>query len=280
MRQERTVGAALIIGVGLLWLAERRWPRRTPQQRRAARLPVNLGLGALSLAVVALAERPLAGRVAARVEAKGMGLAQKIKGPAWLRDIVGVVLLDFATYHWHVATHRVPMLWRLHAVHHADKDMDWTTALRFHAADMALAVPLRMAEVRLLGVSPRALDIYNNWFFANVAFHHANLKLPFDAQLAYVFTSPGMHDIHHRADAAATDANYSSGLSIWDRLFGTFSAHRPNVPIGVPGWEQRPAPGLTESLTLPFSAFPYTESAPPAAPPPPARPRAQKPVPG
>lgn len=240
------------LGIGLLWLAEQRWPRRTPHQPPMKRLPVNLALGAMSLAVVALAERPLAGRVAARVAARRQGLAQTLPGPAWLRDLLGVVLLDFATYHWHVATHRVPLLWRLHAVHHADKDMDWTTALRFHAADMVLAVPLRMAEVRLLGVSPRALDLYNSWFFANVAFHHANLKLPFDRQLAWFFTSPGMHDIHHRADAAATDANYSSGLSLWDRMFGTFSSHRPAVGIGVPGWQGRPAPGLGGSLALPF----------------------------
>lgn len=279
MRQERTIGAALIIGVGLLWLAERRWPRRTPHQPAASRLPVNLALGALSLGVVVLAERPLASRVAARVQSKKQGLAQKIPGPVWLQDLLGVVLLDFATYHWHVATHRVPALWRLHAVHHADKDMDWTTALRFHAADMAIAVPLRMAEVRVLGVSPRALDIYNNWFFANVAFHHANLKLPFDEKLSCVFTSPGMHDIHHRATKAATDANYSSGLSLWDRLFGTFSNTRPNAPIGVPGWQSRPAPNLIQSLALPFSAFDDTVSAPPAAPPPPARSQPHAPAP-
>ncbi|GGI71129.1 hypothetical protein GCM10007973_05170 [Polymorphobacter multimanifer] len=241
-----------LLGVGLLWWAERRWPRRIPRERPLDRLPVNLGLGAMSLTVVALAERPLAGRVAARVEAGRLGLAQMLPAPAWVRDLAGVVLLDFATYHWHVATHRVPLLWRLHAVHHADRDMDWTTALRFHAADMAISVPVRMVEVRLLGVSPRALEIYGAWFFANVAFHHANLKLPFDRQLAWLFTSPGMHDIHHRADAAATDANYSSGLSVWDRMFGSFSDARPDVPIGIAG-QIGAAPGLLEALARPFA---------------------------
>ncbi len=267
MRQVRTIGAAVqqgersglgrllglgVLGVGLLWWAERRWPRRLGREPAGTRLPVNLALGAMSLAIVALAERPLAGCVAARVEREGLGLAQRMPGPVWLRDLLGVVLLDFSTYHWHVATHRVPLLWRLHAVHHADRDMDWTTALRFHALDMALAVPLRMAEVRLLGVSPRALEIYGTWFFANVAFHHANVKLPFDRQLAWLMTSPGMHDIHHRADVRATDTNFSSGLSVWDRAFGTFSQRRPDVPIGVPGWEERPQLGFGAAVALPF----------------------------
>ncbi len=249
------MGAALLLGVGLLWWAERRWPRRTPRERPVDRLPVNLALGAMSLAVVALVERPLAGRVAARVESSRLGLAQALPGPAWLRDLAGVVLLDFATYHWHVATHRVPMLWRLHAVHHADHDMDWTTALRFHAADMVLSVPVRMAEVRVLGVSPRALAIYNGWFFANVAFHHANLGLPFDRQLAWFMTSPGMHDIHHRATEAATDSNYSSGLSVWDRVFGTFSAARPDVPMGIAGKDAPPL-SLGQALCAPFLTVP------------------------
>lgn len=252
MRQERTIGAALLVGAGLLWWAERRWPRRGARDD-AGRVVTNLALGAMSLGVVMLVERPLAGRVAVRVAAGRLGLAQRVPGPVWLRDFVGVVLLDLATYGWHVATHRVPLLWRLHAVHHADRAMDWTTALRFHALDMVLAVPLRMAEVRLLGVSPRALEVYGAWFFANVAFHHADVRLPFDGRLAWFMTSPGMHDIHHRATLAATDANFSSGLSVWDRVFGTFSAERPEVPIGIPGWEGA-APGLGGSLALPFQA--------------------------
>ncbi len=256
----------LALGVGLLWLAEKRWPRRTAHEKPMARLPVNLALGTMSLAVVTLAERPLAARIAARNPSRGL-----------LHDLSGVVLLDFATYLWHIATHRVPLLWRLHAVHHSDKDMDWTTALRFHAADMALSVPLRMAQVRLLHITPRALSLYNAWFFANVAFHHANLKLPFDQQLSLVFTTPGMHDIHHRATPAATDSNYSSGLSLWDRLFGTFSYNRPSAPIGITGWSH--APNLPQSLALPFTPWPDTESAPPASQLPPARRGAHAPAP-
>ncbi len=262
-RHSHAAAALAVLAIGTLLLAERRWPRRPrpDDDSNGDRLTTNLALGAGAMLVVSLAEQPLAGRLAARVAARRQGLAQALPGPAWLRDIAGVVLLDGATYAWHVATHRVPLLWRLHAVHHRDRTLDASTALRFHPLDMAVMVPLRLAEVRLLGVSPRALRLYSAWFFGHVLFHHANIGLKFDRALSWVVTTPGMHDIHHRADEAATDANYSSGLSLWDRLFGTFSARRPAVPIGVPGGAALPAPGLADSLALPFAAAPLASRA-------------------
>ncbi len=241
-------------------LAERLWSRRPRTQAEPERTARNVAMGAMSLAVVAGLQLPLALPLAGQVERRRQGLAQQLPGPAWLRDFAAVVVLDYATYHWHVATHRVGWLWRLHLVHHIDLDMDASTALRFHAADMLVSVPLRLAQVRLLGVSPRALDWYEAWFFANVLFHHSNIALPFDDELALVMTSPGMHDIHHRADAAASDANFSSGLSVWDRLHGTFSSERPDVGMGVPAYRDPADLELLPSLLMPFGpqveAFP------------------------
>lgn len=231
--------------IGGLLIAERLWPKRARSQPEPARTLTNLVLGASSLAVVAAVQRPLALPLAARVEAQRQGLAQQL--PAPLRDLAGMLLLDWSNYHWHVATHRVPWLWRLHLVHHSDRDMDASTALRFHAVDMGVSVALRLAQVRVLGVSPRALELWEGFFFASVLFHHADLDLLFDAPLALVLTTPGMHDIHHRADAAALDSNFSAGLSVWDRLHGTFSDVEPPVPIGVPGV---PAMGLADALLL------------------------------
>jgi sterol desaturase/sphingolipid hydroxylase (fatty acid hydroxylase superfamily) len=242
--------AVAALGLGGLMLAERRWPLRGAGARAgASRHVVNLMLGAMSLAVVALVEQPLAGRLAGRVVARRQGLVQALPGPGWLRDAAAILLLDYATYHWHVATHRVPVLWRLHQVHHSDGAMDWTTALRFHALDMLVSVPVRLVEVRLIGVRPRALRLYGAWFFANVVFHHADLKLGADRQLAWFMTTPGMHDIHHSAEASALDSNYSSGLSIWDRLHGTFNEARPDSAIGIPGVEP---PSLGAALAMPF----------------------------
>jgi sterol desaturase/sphingolipid hydroxylase (fatty acid hydroxylase superfamily) len=250
-------------------LAERRWPLRgAGPHPGTSRRAVNLALGAMSLAVVALIEQPLAGRLAGRIVARRQGLVQGLPGlgpeRGWLRDAAAILLLDYATYHWHVATHRVPLLWRLHRVHHSDMGMDWTTALRFHALDMLVSAPVRLAEVRLIGVSPRALSVYGGWFFAQVVFHHADLRLGADRALAQIITTPGMHDIHHRADAAALDSNYSSGLSLWDHMHGTFRAECPDVGIGVPGLSDR---GLAAALTLPFETIAnHHAPANPAAP--------------
>ncbi len=234
--------------VGGVLLAERLWPKRVRTQAEPARTLSNLALGATSLAVVAVVQRPLALPLAARVAARRQGLAQQL--PAPLRDLAAMLLLDWSNYHWHVATHRIGWLWRLHLVHHSDRDMDASTALRFHAVDMGVSVAVRLAQVRLLGVSPRALALWEGFFFASVLFHHADLELPFDAPLAWLLTTPGMHDIHHRADAAALDSNFSAGLSLWDRLHGTFSDVQPAVPIGVPGVA---ATGLGAALRLTVS---------------------------
>lgn len=235
--------------LGGLLLAERLWPKRTRVAAEPGRTGRNLALGALNTAVVAGVQAPLARQLAARVEREQLGLAQQL--PAPVRDLAAMLLLDWSMYHWHVATHRVPWLWRLHLVHHVDRDMDASTALRFHVVDMALSVPLRLAQVRLLGVSPRALALWEGFFMASVLFHHADLELPFDSPLSMVLTTPGMHDIHHRADAASLDSNYSAGLSLWDRLHGTFADTAPAVPIGVPGQGDH---GLADLLALPFAA--------------------------
>lgn len=249
MAMQAARGATFWIGVaavGGLLLAERLWPRRARTQAEPARTLTNIALGAVNIGVVAGVQRPLAMALATRVAARRLGAAQAL-GPVWARDLAAMLLLDWSNYHWHVATHRVPMLWRLHRVHHVDGDMDASTALRFHAIDMLLSVPLRLVQVRVLGVSPRALTLWEGFFMGSVLFHHADLALPFDALLARVVTTPGMHDIHHRATAAALDSNFSAGLSVWDRLHGTFSDVRPDAPIGVPGGGEQ---GLLAAVTL------------------------------
>ncbi|WP_185965058.1 sterol desaturase family protein [Glacieibacterium frigidum] len=239
-------GAAL----AALLVAERRRPRRARTQVEPPRTLTNLALGGAALAVVAAGQggtQRLAGQVAARRQ----GLAQALPTPL-LRDAAAFLLLDYTMYLWHVATHRVPVLWRLHRVHHVDLDMDASTALRFHAVDMALSIPLRRAQVRLLGVGPRALAVWEAFFGASVLFHHSNLRLASDTRLAWLLTTPGMHDIHHRAEIAATDSNWSSGLSLWDRLHNTLRLTSSDAPIGVPAY---PEPvGLKAALALPFAA--------------------------
>ena len=244
-----------VAGIAGLVVAERLRPKRVRSQLEPQRTLTNLALGAMSLAVVVGIQQPLARSLARRVtdrrQGLAQGLAQLLAAPAWQRDLVAMLLLDWSMYHWHVATHRLPLLWRLHRVHHVDADMDASTALRFHALDMVVSVLLRLIQVRLLGVSPRALMVWEGFFFASVLFHHADVDIPGDARLAWLLTTPGMHDIHHRAEAAALDSNFSAGISLWDRLHGTFSDRRRPVPIGLP---QGGPQGLRAALAMPFAA--------------------------
>ena len=207
------------------------------------------------MAVVASVENPIVRRLSARVERSRWGLVQRLPLSAGARDALAVLLMDYTIYLWHVGTHRIPFLWRFHLVHHLDLDMDSSTALRFHAADMALSTPYRAAQVLLIGVSPRALEIWQRWFFASVLFHHSNLRLPprLERALALVLTTPEMHGIHHSAERDRTDSNWSSGLSVWDRLHGTFRLDAVPAPeIGVPAYRDPTDIALGAAVALPF----------------------------
>lgn len=250
-------GAALIGLAGLaILIGERAAPLRRPSRPAASRLPTNLALGAMSMAAVALLEKPLTEPLARHAAAKRSGLAQKLSVPAWARDAAAVLLMDYTIYLWHVATHKVPALWRFHLVHHDDVDLDSSTALRFHAVDMAISAPYRAAQVALLGVSPRALAIWQRWFFLSILFHHSNWALPerFERRLARFVTTPRMHGIHHSAVRGETDSNWSSGLALWDHLHRTFRLDVPQdiIAIGVPGYRDPAELGLHGSLALPF----------------------------
>jgi sterol desaturase/sphingolipid hydroxylase (fatty acid hydroxylase superfamily) len=246
-----TACAAMVIAV-----AERRVPLRRRTQAEPARTLRNLALGALSLLVMGAAEGPAVRPLARRAETRRLGLAQRPALPAAARDLLAFLAIDYTMYVWHVLTHKVPALWRLHLVHHVDLDLDASTALRFHALDMLVSVPWRAAQVALLGVSPRALRLWQAFFFASILFHHSNWRLPARVEriLAWFLTTPRMHGIHHSTVRAETDSNWSSGLSLWDHLHRTFRLDVPQerIAIGVPGYRDPAEISLFRSLALPF----------------------------
>ena len=248
--------AAMGLAALALLVGEKKRPLRKPSQARSGRTLTNLALGAMSMATVALVEAPLTKPLSERAQRKRSGLVQSLPLPRWARDAAAVLLMDYTIYLWHVATHKVPLLWRFHLIHHVDLDLDTTTALRFHAADMAISAPYRAAQVAMIGVSPRALKIWQGWFFGSVLFHHSNLALPewFERALARFVTTPRMHGIHHSAVQSETDSNWSSGLALWDHLHGTFRLDVPQerITIGVPAYRAAEALGVAGSLAMPF----------------------------
>jgi sterol desaturase/sphingolipid hydroxylase (fatty acid hydroxylase superfamily) len=192
-------------------------------------------MAALAGAVSAGLERPLALRLARTAVGRRQGLVQRLQLSPAAATAASVVLLDYTLYLWHVLTHRVPLLWRFHEVHHADRDLDVTTAVRFHVGEMALSVPFRAAQVRVLGVSPRALTLWQALLLASILFHHSNLRLSerADRSLSRLIVTPRLHGIHHARDPRLRESNWSNGLALWDVLHRTRITGVPQPEIGL-----------------------------------------------
>jgi sterol desaturase/sphingolipid hydroxylase (fatty acid hydroxylase superfamily) len=246
------VGGAFVT---LCWLEVRRPLRRTvePKLRRNVR---NVATAALSALAIRLTERPVAHRLAVLVERRRWGLAKWLRLPVWIEVGLAIALLDYTLYLWHVLAHKVPLVWRFHRVHHVDLDLDASTALRFHFGEMILSTPWRAAQVVILGVGPRSLSVWNTLLLIEIMFHHANLALPTEAErrLSRFIVTPRLHGIHHSAVMDETDSNWSSGLTVWDRLHGTLreDVAQESITIGVPAYQDPDDVSLPEILMMPF----------------------------
>lgn len=251
-------GITVALEVGLLRFAETRVPERATCGARTARTECNGVLGALALAATGALETPLVSRVAAIAERRGWGLLPRLQCPPAMRALLSVVLLDYGIYVWHVALHRVPLLWRLHVVHHADRDCDTSTALRIHIADIVLSVVIRVAQVVTLGVTPRDFALWQRLFGASVLFHHANVTLPPELEriLGMLIMTPRRHAIHHRSDRRAQHGNWSSGLIVWDWLHGTLREDDAAGEMGLPAYRAAADVTLAKMIALPVSEQP------------------------
>jgi sterol desaturase/sphingolipid hydroxylase (fatty acid hydroxylase superfamily) len=255
----RWLSACVVAGTFLtLAILERRRPLRRAVEPGVRRTGRNLAIATIGSIAVSLAETPIVTRVAAMVERRRWGLVKWLRLPLWLEVSAAVVLMDYTLYLWHVLTHRVPALWRFHAVHHIDLDLDASTAVRFHFGELALSTPWRAAQVIAIGTSPLALSIWQTGLLVSILFHHSNLELPLDVErhLSRVIVTPRMHGIHHSVVRGETDSNWSSGLSVWDWLHRTLRLNVPQleITIGVPGFRSIDDVGLARMLALPFDA--------------------------
>jgi sterol desaturase/sphingolipid hydroxylase (fatty acid hydroxylase superfamily) len=165
--------------------------------------------------------------------------------------------MDYTLYIWHVLMHRVPFLWRFHLPHHVDLDLDASTAVRFHAGELAIATGWRALQVTLIGVSPLSLSVWQTFVLLSVLFHHSNVRLPiqFEEKLVRIFVTPRMHGIHHSTIEEETNSNWSSGLTVWDWLHGTLRLNVPQdqITIGVPAYQNPDEVKLRQILEMPFA---------------------------
>ena len=274
MNFKRWLSAGLVAGAFCLltWL-ERRRPLRQPNAEPKLKREIrNLSIAAAGAGALMLIERPAILRLTNFVAAHRCGLLRLLRLPRWLEIALAVALLDYTLYVWHYLTHRVPALWRFHVVHHMDLDLDASTALRFHFGELALSVPWRAAQVLFIGVSPSAYSIWQALVFQSILFHHSNVELPIRVErwLNRFVVTPRMHGIHHSIIEEETNSNWSSGLTVWDRLHGTLKLNVPQdqITIGVPAYRDAEAVRFTEALALPFRkhspSFTFSDDGKPA----------------
>jgi sterol desaturase/sphingolipid hydroxylase (fatty acid hydroxylase superfamily) len=252
-----------VVGAGALlvlsWLERRRPLRRSvePKLRREAR---NLSVAGVSAIALVLAERPIVMPLAVLVEKQNWGLVRFLGLPPWLEIPAALVLMDYAFYVWHILMHRVPFLWRMHLVHHVDLDLDASTALRFHFMEMLVSIPWRAGQVVVIGLTPFSFSVWQCVFSLSILFHHSNIELPisWERWLDRFVVTPRMHGIHHSIVEQETNANWSSGLTIWDWLHGTLRLNvaQPEITIGVPAFQDPKTVTLPRVLAMPFERLP------------------------
>ncbi|MBL8225331.1 MAG: sterol desaturase family protein [Chromatiales bacterium] len=258
LQQWRLGLGALVLA--LLWLCESWRPIHAGRGRRLAHAATNLGLAGLNTVLVGLVAAALV-VVTTRAGAAGFGIVRWLGLTGWAQWLAVIVLFDAWQYAWHRLNHRLPLLWRFHALHHADADMDVTTGVRFHSVEVLLSFTARLAVLPLIGMTVPQLLAYELLALPVILFHHGNVRVPpaVDAALRAVLVTPAMHLVHHSRWQPETDSNYASFLSVWDRLFGTFRLRdRPEeISLGLDGYaepEWRSLPGVLRAPFRPRSA--------------------------
>ncbi|OYY71812.1 sterol desaturase family protein [Sphingomonas sp. 28-63-12] len=242
-------------------LLERRYPARQWRTTMRQRWLSHGALGGLSLIIPSLVLRLIP--ILAAVGAAGwaarahFGLLHWLGLPALIAIPAAILLMDLAIYGQHRAMHRWPWLWRLHAVHHHDHDLDVTTALRFHPAEILLSTLYKASAAALLGAPLIAIVIHETLLSAMAIFNHANIALPARVErlVQPLLVTPTMHVRHHSTVRQEHDANYGNMLSLWDRLFASYCPEPPMpapFAIGLAETQARGVTGLRWLIALPF----------------------------
>jgi sterol desaturase/sphingolipid hydroxylase (fatty acid hydroxylase superfamily) len=253
VNQTRGVTAALLLAV--LWTIESVAPMFTGRNRRPSHIASNIGLAVINAGVsFGFAFAILAVTELARTNK--FGLVNFIAMPAWLQWTAAIVLFDCWQYWWHRINHRVPFLWRFHAVHHADAEMDASSGVRFHTVEITLSFLVRLLILPLIGISVPQLAVYEAIALPIILFHHSNMRIPagVDRSLRWLIVTPWMHYVHHSRWQPETDSNYSSLLSIWDRIFKSFRLREKpaEIKLGLDHWPEREWRRLPGMLAAPF----------------------------
>lgn len=256
---ESLIRLAAFAGILALMAGLEAWlPRRQRSTGRWLRWPSNLGVVVLDSLMVRLVFPTAAVGLAVALEGRGVGLLPWLGVPQPLAILLAVVLLDLAIYLQHAMFHAIPLLWRLHRMHHADLDFDVTTGLRFHPIEILLSMVIKLMMVVALGAPAAAVLVFEVLLNATAMFNHANLRLPerLDRVLRLVLVTPDMHRVHHSVVPRETNSNFGFNLAVWDRIFGTYlaqpAAGQEAMTIGIAQFRDIGELRLDRMLTQPL----------------------------
>jgi sterol desaturase/sphingolipid hydroxylase (fatty acid hydroxylase superfamily) len=248
---------AFVLGLLGLRGVELAAPDHPPTVPLRKRWLVNLGFGAVNGIIVSLACASCYALSARSDFVARLGFLRGLNLNAWARIPLEIVLLDVVTYLLHRAYHEVPLLWRLHVVHHSDMDLDVSSASRFHTGEVLVSSILKIGFVVVVGISPPGLVVFESVMLACAQFQHANIRLParLESGLWWTLVPPAMHRIHHTPTRDDTNSNYGTILTVWDWLFGTLRRRSPAPAssFGVEALRDPRSLGIMRLLALPLT---------------------------
>jgi len=258
---ESTIRLGFFLGVfTLMALWELLAPRRPLTQSKTTRWFNNITLVVLNTALLRIVFPTAAVGMADHAALLQWGLFNQVTVPAAVAILASIIILDAAIYLQHVMFHAVPVLWRLHRVHHADLDFDVTTGARFHPVEILLSMLIKFAVIILLGPPLVAVVLFEVLLNAMAMFNHSNVRMPpaLDAVLRLLVVTPDMHRVHHSQRDDEANSNFGFNLSLWDRLSGTYRAQprdgHAGMVIGIDSFRDTAhcvrLPGM---LLLPFT---------------------------
>lgn len=247
------LGIFILVAVG-----EIAAPRRPSTTSKPQRWLANLAIVTLNPLAVRSVFPVLPSALAVLASERQWGLLNSITLPFPLKVVIGVLVLDFIIYIQHVIFHAIPLLWRLHMMHHADLDLDVTTGLRFHPIEIVVSMAIKLAVVAALGPPAPAVLIFETALNGTAMFNHGNLRIPLrlDRVLRFLVVTPDMHRVHHSVIIRETNSNYGFNFPWWDRLLGTYKAQpergHQEMTIGLSQFRDPTRLNLLRLIIMPF----------------------------
>ena len=239
-------------------------PRRKLSYSRWKRWPVNLTLTIINSLMIKFTVVAIAYVAAVSAFEHHWGLLNILAVPNWLTFIITIILLDLAIYGQHIASHKWRWFWRLHKIHHTDLDFDVTTSVRFHPVEIIVSMAYKLFCIYLIGANPTGVIAFEIILSSCALFNHSNINIPLaaDKLIRRILVTPDMHRVHHSVIRTETDSNFGFSISIWDRLFKTYTDQPKeghiNMTIGLPEYQYSNDVKLPRLLLMPFKT-PYNE---------------------